>query len=103
MEHYRFIDDVMAKDDEITCTQLHKQLHEIFSENKVSLATVKRARKDLGWVSSTPCYCLLIKENSKAKRLEWHQKCVNEFEQFSDVIWTYKCTVQLDPHRMIIS
>ena len=110
VEHYCFVDDALAKDDEITCTQLHKQLHEKYSEVKVSLATVKRTKKDLGWVSSTPHYCQLIRENNKAKWLEWCRKCVNDDERFSnviwrfsDVIWTNECTVQLDPHRRIIS
>ena len=53
--------------------------------------------------SQALCYCQLIKENSKAKRLEWHQKCLNEVEQFSDVIWTHEYSVQLDPYRTIIS
>ena len=103
VEHYCFIDDLLAKDDEITCTQLHQQLHDKFPQVKVSLATVKRAKKDLGWVSSTPHYCQLIREKNKAKRLEWCQKCVNDDERFSDVIWTDECSVQLDPHRKIIS
>ena len=87
---------MFAKYDEIT-------LHEKFCEVNVSLAAVKRAKKDLGWVSSTPHYCQLIRENNKAKRVEWCRRCVSEDEYFSDVIWTDECTVQLDPHRRTIS
>ena len=66
VEHYYFIDDMFAKDDETTCTQVHKELHKNFCEVEVSLAVIKRAKKDLGWVSSTPHYYQLI----RAKRVE---------------------------------
>ena len=65
MEHYRFIDDVMAKDDEITCTQLHKQLHEFFSENKVSLATVKEQERTWDGSQALPAIANSLKKTAK--------------------------------------
>jgi len=103
VEHYCFIDELLSQDDEITCTQLHDQLHDKFPDVNVSLSTVKRAKKDLGWVSSTPHYCQLIREANKPKRVEWCRKCFDENEHFTNVIWTDECSVQLDPHRRQVS
>ena len=103
VEHYCYIDEVLSQDDETTCVQLLSLLHEQFTNINVSLATVKRARKDLGWVSSTPHYCQLIREKNKQKRVEWCRKCIDENERFTDVIWTDECSVQLEPHRKTCS
>jgi len=92
VQHYCFIDEVLSQDDEVTCTQLHEQLHNDIS---VSPSTVKRAKKDLGWVSSTPHYCQLIREANKPKQVEWCRKCFDDNECFTDVIWTDECSVQL--------
>ena len=103
VEHYCYIDEVLSQDDETTCVQLRSLLHEQFTNINVSLATVKRARKDLGWVSSTPHYCQLIREKNKQKRVERCRKCIDENERFTDVIWTDECSVQLEPHRKTCS
>ena len=47
VQHYCFIDEVLSQDDEVTCTQLHEQLHNEFPDITVSLSTVKWAKKDL--------------------------------------------------------
>ena len=103
VQHYCFIDEVLCKDDEVTCTQLHEELHKRFRDIDVSLSTVKRAKKDLGWISSTPHYCQLIREANKPKRVEWCRKCIDDDERFTNVIWTDECSVQLDPHRKQVS
>ena len=103
VEHYCFIDEILNQDDETTCVQLRSLLHERFPDINVSLSTVKRARKDLGWVSSTPHYCQLIRENNKQKRVDWCRKCIDEDERFTNVIWTDECSVQLEPHRKTCS
>jgi len=65
----------------------------------IPISTVKRAKKDLGWVSSTPHYFQLIREANKPKRVEWCCKCFDESEHLTNVIWTDECSVQLDPHK----
>lgn len=99
VEHYCYIDELLSNDDEITCVQLHQKFHSKFLDINVSLATIKRAKRDLGWVSTTPHYCQLIRDNNKQKRVDWCHKCIDEDERFANVIWTDECTVQLDPHR----
>lgn len=68
-EHYSFIDNALAENDELTTRQLHKQLVQWFPGLKVLLSTVKRARYELGWVVSSPKYCQMIRDANKEKRL----------------------------------
>jgi len=103
VHHYCYIDETLSQDNEITGAELHRKLLERFPEVKVSVSTVKRAKKDLGWVSTTPHYCQLIRNANKSKRMEWCRKCISDNERFADVIWTDECTVQLDPHRKMVS
>ena len=50
-EHYRFIDNALAEDDELKLVEKYPEL-----SSNVSLSTVKRARYELGWVVSCPKY-----------------------------------------------
>ena len=97
-EQLRFIDDSMASNDELTSRKLREMLEDRWPDVKVSLSTVKRARRHLGWIATTPKYCQLIREGNKEKRLLWCKKMIETNEQFSDVVWTDECSVQLDNH-----
>ncbi len=99
-EHLRFIDDTMAQDQEMTGTHLTKVLQQKFPTLTVSISTVKRARRELGWFSKKTRYCALISDKNKLKRVEWcKERLTLNDTQFEDVIWTDECTVQLEPHR----
>ena len=50
-KHYRFIDECMANDDELTATKVHAMLKEKYPLLNVSESTVKRARMELGWAA----------------------------------------------------
>ena len=69
----------------------------MYLELKLSLSTVCRARRDLGWVSSVPRYCQLIREVNKEKRMKWCQD-LSPNDDFENVIWTDGCSVQLERH-----
>ena len=99
-EHLRFIDETMADNPELTGTQLADKLKEHFPSLKVSVSTVKRVRRELGWVSKRTRYCALISDVNRAKRIDWCQErlILNDLE-FTNVVWTDECTVQLEPHR----
>ena len=56
-EQLRCIDNSMASNDELTSRQLRVILEDRWPDVKVSLSTVKRARKDLGWIATRPKYC----------------------------------------------
>ena len=101
-DHYRFIDQAMAENDELSISRLHQKLVAEFPALMVSQSTVKRARRELGWVAKRTRYCALISEVNTAKRLEWcRQQQESGDLEFNDVLWSDECTVQLESHRRI--
>ena len=95
-----FIDSEMEKDDELTVPELTKRVDERF-ETKFSTDKVKRLRRKLGWVCMATKYCQLIREPNRVKRREFCEKCLQEKEQFDDVIFTDECSVLLENHSKI--
>ena len=53
-EHYTFIDRIMVENDELTAYELLCQLKEAYPSLNLSLSTVHRARRDLGWIATIP-------------------------------------------------
>ena len=98
-EHYKFIDQALTDNDELTTRQLRTLLTEKFPTLTLSLSTVKRARRDLGWVVTSPKYCQLIRHANKEKRLAWCTKMIEDQEQFENVIFSDECSVMLETHR----
>ena len=98
-EHYREIDKALSENDEMTSRQLRTMLIRKWPNLSMSISTVERARRELGWVVTTPKYCQLIREQNKQKRLEWCQKMIDTNEQFNDVMFTDESSVQLETHR----
>ena len=97
-EQLVFIDETMAEDDELTPRQLHALLLEKWPRLTVSLNTIKRARRNLGWVATRPKYCQIVRETNRIKRLEWCQEKLEERDDFHNVIFTDECSVQMDHH-----
>ena len=95
-EHYHEIDSAISENDELTSRQLRALLTEKHSELSMSLSTVERARRELGWVVTVPKYCQLIREGNKAKRLEWCRKMLETNERFDDVVFTDESSIQLE-------
>ena len=91
----QLIEAKMRADDETTATQLQTLLasHGVY----VSLSTILRSRKQLGWIYRGSAYCQLIREPNKQKRLEFAM--ANLHDSFNDVIWTDETTVQLESHK----
>ena len=89
------IDTAMKEDDELTATQLQSKL--AAKGIYVSLTTILRNRKQLGWVYRGSAYCQLIRNVNKEKRLEWAR--ANLLDTFENVIWSDESTIQLDTHR----
>ena len=100
--HYVFIDNALAENDELTAKQLKDIMVQKWADLKnISLTTIKRARKYLGWTSSKPKYCQLIREANKEKRLNWANEQIANSEQFQDVIFSDECSVEIDSHSKI--
>ena len=97
-EQLVFIDNAMVENDELTASQLRSRLEDRWPETAVSLPTVKRARRQLGWIATRPKYCQLIREANKSKRVLWCKERLEEKDQFENVIWTDECSVQQDNH-----
>ena len=87
--HYRFIDERMSENDELTAVKLHAMLREQFPDVSVSESTVKRAKRELGWVAKKTRYCALISEVNQEKRVQWCQKQIDDGDlDFENVVWT---------------
>ena len=63
----------------------------------VSLTTILRNCRQLGWVYRGSAYCQLIRNENKHKRLEWAR--ANLDNNFDDVIWSEESSIQLDCHK----
>ena len=101
-EHYRFVDEVMAQNTDLTSRQLHTAFKAVYPSTEASLSTIKRARRDLGWTAKRTRYCQLISEVNKEKRMEWClDRVISGDLDLSDVIWTDECSVQLESHRKV--
>ena len=101
-EHYRFVDELMAENTDLTSRQLYAAFKEAYPSVAVSVSTMKRARRHLGWTSKRTSYCQLISDVNKEKRMDWclDQVLAGDLE-FEDVIWTDECSVQLELHQKI--
>lgn len=91
----QIIESAMQNDDETTATQLQGVLasHNVY----VSLSTILRNRRQLGWVYRGSAYCQLIRNVNKQKRLEWAREHLHD--SFENVIWSDESSIQLDCHR----
>ena len=88
----------MERNDEVTAMQVRDILIQKYPGLEVSLSTIKRQRQQLGWVSTRPHYCQLIRELNKVKRLLWCQEQLRVKEDFGNVIFSDECTIQLEHH-----
>ena len=92
------VDAALEHDDETTAVQLLNILDE--KGHKISISTILRCRRKLGWTYRGSAYCQLIREGNKVKRLAWAHEYIHEAETgFNNVIYTDECSVQLETHR----
>ena len=67
-----FIELEMANNDKLTSRRMKTLLCKKWPDLHVSISTIKRTRKDMGWVCTKPHYCQLIRNVSLF--------CCNQFE-----------------------
>ena len=92
------VEEQMIKDDETTAHQLHKIL--VDKGINISLSTILRCRKALGWTFRGSAYCQLIRPANKEKRLEWAREYLDECEDgFDNVIRTDESSIQCETHK----
>ena len=89
------IEDAMRRDDKTTATQIQSILasYGVY----ISLATITRARHQMGWIYRGSAYCQLIRDVNRQKRLEFAMAYLHD--NFDDAIFSDETTVQLDTHR----
>ena len=80
----QIIESAIRNDDKTTATQLQGLLasHNVY----VSLSTILRHWRQLGWVYRGPAYCQLIRSVNKQKRLEWAHEHLHD--SFENVFWS---------------
>lgn len=64
----------------------------------VSVPTIKRARRKLGWVKSGPRYCQLVKEKNRLLRLSFAENCQSTKDNFENVVFTDESSIWLERH-----
>ena len=92
------IEDIMQADDETTAVQIRSYLLQR-GQRLLSLSTILRARREMGWTYRGSGYCQLIHQANKEKRLEWAHAYLHD--NFEDVLWTDESSVQLECHKRI--
>ncbi len=94
-DRLELIEEMMQQDDETTAVQIRL----LFLQRgvRLSLSTILRGRRQLGWTFRGSAYCQLIREANKRKRLEWARAHLQD--NFEDVIWTDETSVQLESHK----
>lgn len=100
LETMNFLDTKMERNDKMTVPELTRGINDQF-ETRFSQPKIKRLRQKLDWVCTKTKYCQLIIEPNCIKHLEFSQKCLQDDEQFEDVIFTDECSVVLENHTKI--
>ena len=94
----KVVEEAMRNDDETTAVQLHAIL--VDKQHTLSLGSILRCRKSLGWTFRGSAYCQMLREANKTKRLEWATQYVHETQTgFLNVVFSDETSVQLESHR----
>lgn len=57
-----FIEEELKRNDELTSTAINASLVRKWPDLRVSASTIKRIRREIGWVCTRPHYCQLLRE-----------------------------------------
>ena len=101
LKHYVLLDNTLLQNDEATSVDLQKLIFENTGD-WFSLSTIKKARREIDWVATTPRYCQQVKDRNKVVRREWCERMIREEEDFHNVIFTDESTIQLDAHARVV-
>ena len=84
----------MRENNELNGKEL-KEMIEMQFQVTVSIETVLRWRKRLGWTYAPTRYCQMVSQANKEKRLVFAQECLASNELFADVIFTDETKIQM--------
>ena len=63
-EMRKFLNEALSENDELTARKARSLLMDKWPDLRVSIPTIKRIRKELGWVCTRPHYCQLLRDVS---------------------------------------
>ena len=86
----------MCENDEMTSRELKTDC-----ELDVSEATIRRARRKLGWLCEKTRYCQFVREANKTKRLTFCLQALADNDKFKDAILTDESTIQIEQYARI--
>lgn len=95
-EELTAIDGRMRQNDEMTSRELKRDCN-----LNVSEATIRRARRKLGWLCEKTKYCQFVREANKAKRLTFCLEALAVKDKFTDTIFTDESTIQVEQYARI--
>ena len=90
----------MKENDELTYSELKNKLVEDCNVT-VSEATIRQARRKIGWIQESAKYCQMVREPNKVKRLMFCLKALTEKDTFENVIFTDETSVQIQQHARL--
>ncbi len=86
-------------DDEATACQIRSYLLRE-GQRLLSLTTILRGQRQLGWTYRGSASCQLIRQANKEKRLEWARAHLQD--DFENVLWTDETSVHLECHKRFL-
>lgn len=92
-----FIDRSYDQNGEYSARELQKLIETKFN-TVIAVSSIKTVRRKLGWRKSGPGYCQTIRPGNRIKRFLHAQACLENNEDFDDVIFTDECTIEIDLH-----
>ena len=93
-----FIEHHLEKDDEILSGQLHCLIFKEFNKD-ISAPTIRRfIRQKLKWAVVRTRIGPMISAANKVKRKAFAQMCIDNKDDFKNIIWTDESSVQLKRH-----
>ena len=102
-EHMEFIDQAIDANRVLTSLKLRNLIVNSFPHVQVSLATIKRAWKVLGWTTKKTRYCAIINDINKEKQMTWCiDRIANDDMDMTDVIWSDESTIEMEPHQKMM-
>jgi len=97
----QLIDSELKESNKLTSQQLLSTLKAKYPQLRVSLPTIRRTRKKLGWVCTKPHYCQSMHNLNKHKCFLWYQFFQKANKKYENVIFMDKCTIQLERHSRL--
>jgi transposase len=92
--HLEYIDKKMKENNELNGKELQQLLESEF-QVQISVSTILKWRRNLGWKYGQTRYCQMITPQNREKRVIFARSCMENDESFDDVIFTDETKIQM--------